>query len=167
MIKLKYKDINGFTAVETTLILTAIIFIGVVGWIVYSHYNKSNSSLILNRQEYVDKYISDITQQNYTSFGTSLYQRGYLTSSLYNTTQSLISSFTSGSLSSNPAYSKLICIDSIPSYYTYGRVSIASNGDTASIPVSVFALGSKTPTPYVAYWVKINSVWKLNDAKCS
>jgi hypothetical protein len=161
-----YKNTHGFAVSESLLISAAVIFMVASGWLVYNHYDKSNAALVLQRQQYIDKYISGITLRNYASFGSSLNNRGYLTTSLYSTTQSLINGYTDGSFDSNPAYSKIICVDEIPSYYTYGAVNVSSSGNTATITVKVFTAGSVTPTPYTAYWVNTDGTWQLNNVQC-
>lgn len=162
-----FRNAQGFAIPETIVIIAAVIFIVITGWIVYGHYDKTDATIILQRQQSIDKYISDITEQNYGSFGTTLYKRGYLTTSLYNTTQSLINNYAEGTFSSNPAYDKIICVDQVPGSYTYGTVTLSSSGDTATVPVNVFTPGSINPTPYKAYWVKNNGTWQLNNAECS
>jgi hypothetical protein len=162
-----HKNKHGFVAPEMTLILVVTILIIVVGWLVYQHYDKTNAAIILQRQQHIDKSISDLSLRNYTSFGTSLYKGGYLTTSLYNTTQSLISSYSDGNFDSNPAYAKIICIDEIPGAYSYGTATVSTNSTTATIPVKVFVPGSTTATPYTAYWVNTNGTWQLNNVTCS
>lgn len=162
-----YKSPRGFAVLEIMVVIAAVVLIAIVGSVVLSHYNKSDATLILQRQQAIDKHIHDLTIQNYGSLGTSLNKRGYLTPSLYLATQSLISSYTGGDFSSNPAYSKLICVGQIPSSFTYGAVTVGSSGDTATIPVNVFVPGSTTATPYTADWVKTNGTWQLNNAACS
>ncbi|MGD0284525.1 MAG: hypothetical protein ABSB12_02950 [Candidatus Saccharimonadales bacterium] len=158
---------SGFTVVEIVLIVAAAVLICAVGYIVFSHNDETASQIILQRQQYIDKNISNLSIQNYTSLGTSLYKQGYLTTSLYLTTQSLINDFTNGDFNSNPAYNKMICVDQIPSSYSYGLANISSDGNAATISVNVFVPGSVSHVPYTGYWVNTNGTWQLNDIDCS
>jgi hypothetical protein len=157
----------GFSLPEATLITAAVVVVIVVGWLVYGRYDQSNGAIILQRQQYIDEYISHLSLDNYTDFGSSLYKRGYLTTPLYNITQSLTNSFADGSFTSNPSYATIVCIDYVPKTYAYGEVSVNSTASAATIPVKVFMPGSPTPTSYTAYWVHTNGNWQLNNVDCS
>jgi hypothetical protein len=161
------KNTSGFTLFEIVLIIAAVVFIGIVGYIAFSHNDKTPAGIIMQKQQYIDKDISNLTIENYTSFGTSLYKHGYLTTSLYDTTQSLINDFTNGDFNNNPAYNNIICVDQLPSSYTYGLANVSSDGDTATIRVNVFTPGSISHTPYTAYWVNTDGSWQLNNVTCS
>lgn len=162
----KYKE-SGFTIIETLVVAAVIVIIIAIGVGLYGHYHNSSASTILHRQEHIDKNISDLSVNNYQSFGTNLYNGGYLTPSLYKTTQSLTSSYSNGTFSSNPAYSAVICVDEIPNSYTYGPVNINSSDNTATVQVNVFIPGSLSPVKYIASWVNSNGSWQLNNAICS
>lgn len=156
---------SGFIVIEVLLIAIVALVILLVVWLIYDH-NSSPSAVITQRQKYIDKTISGLNEDNYQTFGTTLYHRGYLTTSLYNTTQSLINSYANSSFGSNPAYSKLICVDEVPSSYSYGSVNVGSDGNSATIAVNVYEPGSDSPIPYTADWVKTNGSWQINNASC-
>ncbi|HUD07339.1 MAG TPA: hypothetical protein VMR34_05640 [Candidatus Saccharimonadales bacterium] len=162
-----YKNTHGFSVPEIAIIAVGVGLLILVGWVVYNHFDDSDSAVILRKQQYIDKYISGLNVGDYTSFGSSLYNQGYLTFSLYTTTQSLINSYSEGSFGNNTAYSKIICVDLIPKSYTYGTVEINSNGNTATLPIDVFTPTSISPTKYTADWLKNNGTWQLNNAECS
>lgn len=151
---------------ETTIIIIAVCIIAGIGLVVHKQYDKTGAALILQRQQYVDRAIKGINVENYDSFANSLNNKGYLTSSLYTTTQSLIDSYAAGSFSSNPAYNKIICVDDVPSSYEYGAVKINSSGTSATVKVNVFVPDSLSSTPYEAYWVNTNGSWQLNNVSC-
>lgn len=158
-----YQKDKGFTLIETIGVLAIAIIIAVVA-IFIGHIGNSPSDVILSRQRYIDKYISHLSVSDYNSLGTTLYHEGYITTTLYQTTQSLISSYSSNSLESNPSYSQIICVDEIPHDFTYGAVNISNN--KASVPVNLFLFGSFNPIKYTAYWVNNNGTWQLNNTSC-
>jgi hypothetical protein len=164
---IRLKNNSGFTLFEIILIIAAAVFVSIVGYIAFNHTNETAAEIILQRQQYIDKNISNLNIQNYTSLGASLYKHGYLTTSLYNTTQSLINSFTNGNFNSNSAYGNMVCVDQVPSSYTYGLVNVSNNGNTATIPINVFVPNSISHTPYTGYWVNTNGTWQLNNVICS
>lgn len=149
------------------VIIASIALIIVFGWVLFGQSNESDSALILSRQQYIDRYISSINFENYTAFGNTLYSRGYLTTTLYNTTESLINNYTAGDFSSSPAYSTLICVSQIPKSYSYGTAKVSADGNSATLPVNVYDQNSTPPVSYTADWVNANGSWKLNNAACS
>ena len=161
-----HSNTAGFTVVEVAITITVFLLIVLIGF-AYSNSHQTNASLILQRQKYIDKYVHNLNLQNYSSFANTLYKNGYLTTSLFKTTQSLTNSYSNDTLGSNPSYSQIICVQQIPSSFTYGPVNVSASGITATLPVKVFTLDDSNPTPYVASWTKINGNWQLNNATCS
>lgn len=163
----KQKSARGFIVPEFVLVGVGVVLVAVAGWVVYRHYNQSDAQQILGRQQAIDRAISGLSIRTYNTFGNTLYKKGYLTTSLYNTTQSLINSFASGDFSSDPAYNSLICVDHVPSSFRYGPVSINNEDTAASLPVKVYVPDSPNQTNYTAHWVNNDGTWRMDSAECN
>jgi len=126
----------------------------------------SDSSLVLQRQQYIDNYIAANTSEDWTAaYYAPLYQSGYLSTKLYNVLQAEADEDNNEPNSSaNPAYDELICINELPSSYTYGTITLS--GTTAALPISDYVSGSTIPTHFIASWIKTNGVWQLNYSAC-
>lgn len=162
MHKLKINQL-GFSIFETILSLLVLLVLIVIISAIFS-YEYSPSHIILSRQTTIDQSISNLNQSNYQSLAKNLYVKGYITNSLYTTTESLINSFSTNTFSSNPAYSDLICVDQIPHNFSYGQVTI--NGNTASLPVNLYLYDQLNPIKYIAKWTNKNGLWQLNSVSC-
>jgi hypothetical protein len=160
------KYLKGFFTPQIAVLVSVALITGIVGWVIYNHYGKSPAAIVLERQQYIDKVVSGVNFQNYSSLSTTLYKKGYITASLYGTTTSLSNSYTNGTVSSNPAYDQYICVDQVPSSFTYGAATLGSSENTAILPVNVFVPNDISPTRYSASWVNVDGTWKLNSANC-
>lgn len=165
MLKLKnIKNSSGFTMIEAAIIGAVLVVIVIVTLVVYSH-DHSPQAIILNRQKAIDNYVKHLSISDYSSFGSSLYSKGLITTSLYNIVQSLSTSYSYGNLTANPYYG-LICVYEPPSAFTYGPVSLNSTAK-GSLNVNVFTSGSLSSVPYKVNWVENGNTWQLNSVQCS
>lgn len=131
----------------------------------------SDSTLILQRQQYIDNYISTSPSQSFTAaYYTTLYDQGYISTSLNGIIQAGTSKYTVGSSTNpnaNPAYEEVICVNQLPDSYTYESPTVSAESTSATVEVSDYFSGSTTATPFTANWVKNNGVWQLNSSSCS
>jgi hypothetical protein len=160
---IRLNNTEGFSTVEFILAGVIILIVLVVGWLVLNS-NNSPSKIILSKQKHIDSVVSKINQNNYETLANQLYHGGYITKSLYNTTESLISSYNNNSLASNSAYSTMICVSYIPNKFSYSKVQLNSSS-SANLGVNVYIPYISTPTKYSADWV-LNGSWQLNSVSC-